>query len=285
MMCNRTDKPYDSFADPLTCDDALGNHRADGERPGLTPEGLQVSRLGVDDGISAGIADESKLVLLPSPSSTERAIISSEEMNGSLDKKAKVDADSEDPSFCANKEGARDMKIEEEESTHDGKHAHFNAKDVLFGRGGGTNLHPGNRFYRELIMSSRSTYDNASKAIKPEISRTIVEQVHNRGGRFLRKDRDGVYREVGKIVAKEKTSQALRHRTFELRNMEDPNRVKMGGRWKQQAEKRSGTKVWREMITWTIVITYFVFFYQQLTHGLRCLFYFRMIFMEVRHRV
>jgi hypothetical protein len=45
--------------------------------------------------------------------------------------------------------------------------ADFNQKDVLSGRGGATNLHPGNRFYRELILEHRSVYDMASKGRKP----------------------------------------------------------------------------------------------------------------------
>lgn len=109
----------------------------------------------------------------------------------------------------------------------------YTDKDVLSGRGGGTNLHPGNRFYRDLILSHRASYDEASKTMKPEISRQIVLRIKERGGRFLRKDSDGLYYEIAEAEAKAKTSQALRHRTFELRNTNDPDRVKMNGRWKQ----------------------------------------------------
>jgi hypothetical protein len=119
----------------------------------------------------------------------------------------------------------------------------FTDKDVLSGRGGGTNLHPGNRFYRELILSHRSAYDDASKTMKPEISRQIVNKIRDRGGRFLRKDKDGLYYEIGEGLAREKTSQALRHRTFELRNIKDPSRVKMNGRWKQSGnQEKSDTE-------------------------------------------
>jgi hypothetical protein len=109
------------------------------------------------------------------------------------------------------------------------------------GRGGGTNLHPGNRFYRDLILSHRASYDQASKTTKPEISRQIVLRIKERGGRFLRKDSDGLYHEIAEADAKAKTSQALRHRTFELRNTKDPDRVKMNGRWKQSGN--DSTKV------------------------------------------
>lgn len=103
---------------------------------------------------------------------------------------------------------------------------------LLQGRGGGTNLHPGNRFYRDLILSHRAVYDESSKTVKPDISRQIVHAIHQRGGRFLSKEKDGKYREIGEVEAKAKTSQALRHRTFELRNTQNPDRVKMNGRWK-----------------------------------------------------
>jgi hypothetical protein len=140
----------------------------------------------------------------------------------------------------------------------------YNDKDVLSGRGGGTNLHAvsysclrclsftrgtnlvfyfhlpryqGNRFYRELILSHRTTYDEASKSKKPEMSRVIVKKVKDRGGRFLRKERDGLYYEISDNEARAKTSQALRHRTFELRNNKNPDRIKMSGRWKQEQDQ------------------------------------------------
>ena len=108
----------------------------------------------------------------------------------------------------------------------------YESLDVLCGRGGGTNLHEGNRFYRDLILSHRTAYDDATKAMKPEIAREIVQRIRERGGRFLRRGKDGLYYDIGDAEAKAKTSQALRHRTFELRNTKDPDRVKMNGRWK-----------------------------------------------------
>ena len=89
---------------------------------------------------------------------------------------------------------------------------------VLSGRGGGTNLHPGNRYYRDLIFTMRKDYDNASKSKKPLVSKRIVAMVRENGGRFLSKNRnDGLYYDIGDAAAREKTSQALRHRTFEMR--------------------------------------------------------------------
>jgi hypothetical protein len=114
---------------------------------------------------------------------------------------------------------------------------HYSDKDVLSGRGGGTNLHSGNRYYRELILSQCPAYEDASKMMKPEISRQIVVNIHKRGGRFLRKSKtDGIYYEIEECKAREKTSQALRHRSFELRNVLDPKRAKMNGRCQKSKE-------------------------------------------------
>ena len=125
--------------------------------------------------------------------------------------------------------------------------------DVLFGRGGGTNVHKGNKTFRELINAHRRSYLKARKNDKPTITQKILDQIRqNHGGRFLKKaptanggggggggggkkkkkgtaqegqeDEDvhdsvvgtGWY-EVDDITAKEKISQALRQRAPELK--------------------------------------------------------------------
>lgn len=113
----------------------------------------------------------------------------------------------------------------------------FTDQDVLSGRGGGTNLHPGNRFYRDLILSHRQSYDMASKAKKPAVSRKIVQMIRDRGGRFLRKEGDGLYHDIGDEAAREKTSQALRHRTFEMRNKEDSLRKRKPSKVTQEEQR------------------------------------------------
>jgi hypothetical protein len=103
----------------------------------------------------------------------------------------------------------------------------YSDQDVLSGRGGGTNLHPGNRHYRDLILSHRQTYDIASKSKKPNVSRKIVQMIRERGGRFLRKEKDGLFYDISYEAAREKTSQALQHRIFEMRNKEDPRKQRL----------------------------------------------------------
>ncbi|KAL7579338.1 hypothetical protein ACA910_014014 [Epithemia clementina (nom. ined.)] len=96
----------------------------------------------------------------------------------------------------------------------------FGEHDVLSGRGGGTNVHPGNRTFRDLINQNRRTYLKARKNDKPAISRAIVRTIRELNGRFLKKDeKTGMWFEIGDDAAREKTSQALRQRAPEMRKL------------------------------------------------------------------
>ncbi|KAL3923878.1 MAG: hypothetical protein SGILL_001388 [Bacillariaceae sp.] len=87
--------------------------------------------------------------------------------------------------------------------------------DVLFGRGGMTNGHAGNRRFRDVISLHRPDYIKATKMDKPNVARRIVKAIRhgNPPGRFLKKSEDGMWRDVGDKVASEKTSQGLRERS------------------------------------------------------------------------
>lgn len=92
--------------------------------------------------------------------------------------------------------------------------------DVLSGRGGGTNLHQGNRQFRDLINLYRRDYLKARKNDKPAISRSIVNSIREKTGRFLKKvEKSGLWFEIGDDAAREKTSQALRQRAPEMRKL------------------------------------------------------------------
>ena len=96
----------------------------------------------------------------------------------------------------------------------------FHDNDVLSGRGGGTNVHPGNRNFRDLINLHRRAYLKARKNDKPAISRAIVRSIRENNGRFLKKDeKTGLWLEIGDDAAREKTSQALRQRAPEMRKL------------------------------------------------------------------
>eukprot|EP00540_Astrosyne_radiata_P001467 CAMPEP_0116848000 /NCGR_PEP_ID=MMETSP0418-20121206/14745_1 /TAXON_ID=1158023 /ORGANISM="Astrosyne radiata, Strain 13vi08-1A" /LENGTH=313 /DNA_ID=CAMNT_0004479505 /DNA_START=128 /DNA_END=1069 /DNA_ORIENTATION=+ len=84
--------------------------------------------------------------------------------------------------------------------------------DVLCGRGGKSNHHPGNKRYRQVVGEMKSKYRAASaKTNKTALSRAIVDYVEGYGGRFLKKDpKTGTYFVLTKSEARKKTSQALR---------------------------------------------------------------------------
>ena len=91
--------------------------------------------------------------------------------------------------------------------------------DVLCGRGGETNHHPGNVQYRGLVKKYQRLYLKAKRRDKPKIARLIVDTVRRRTGRFLKKDQvAGVWKDVGNNKAREKTSQALREGAPEIRD-------------------------------------------------------------------
>ena len=94
--------------------------------------------------------------------------------------------------------------------------------DVLCGRGGETNNHPGNIQYRNLVKQYQRLYLKAKRRDKPKIARQIVDTVRRRNGRFLKKDAS-FWRDVGNNKAREKTSQALREGAPELRDGDDPD--------------------------------------------------------------
>lgn len=87
----------------------------------------------------------------------------------------------------------------------------FKDEDVLLGRGGLSNKHPGNKRYREEIENAKAVYRSASKDDKTKWASLLVEYVEKYGGRFLEKDKaTGKWYIVPDIVARRKAGQALR---------------------------------------------------------------------------
>lgn len=99
--------------------------------------------------------------------------------------------------------------------------------DVLCGRGGGTNNHPGNVKFRNVINEYKLRYLAASKVEKPKVARDVVDAWRRLDppGRFLARKGDSkkgpgsvkadgnVWYDVGDKKAREKASQCLRERT------------------------------------------------------------------------
>ena len=93
--------------------------------------------------------------------------------------------------------------------------------DVLCGRGGLTNNHPGNVFFRSLVRNRQEAYLFASKRDKALVAHGIVDVIRllKPPGRFLKKDKKDIWVEIGNKKAREKTSQALREKAPELMEM------------------------------------------------------------------
>jgi len=90
---------------------------------------------------------------------------------------------------------------------------HVLDSDVLCGRGGRVNRHPGNIMYRNIVSSMKIKYKNTISQIgKADLSRAIVQHVCNQGGRFIKKDEKSgkKFYILNQDEARRKTSQALR---------------------------------------------------------------------------
>lgn len=117
------------------------------------------------------------------------------------------------------------------------------ANDVLLGRGGGTNRHTGNIFFRDLVSEHQPAYVQARKRDKTLIAKSIVAHVRSKNGRFLREE-NGKWIDVGDKKAAEKASQALREGlSGRMRKI-----VKVGGAGLQKL-KKIGFSIYEDNIT------------------------------------
>ena len=93
--------------------------------------------------------------------------------------------------------------------------------DVLFGRGGYINIHPGNVRFRTKAFELRTWYEASTKEEKYNISKRLIESVKGEGHRFLEKTSDGLWHEVSGNGVRKKASQALRERVRGPTNSSD----------------------------------------------------------------
>lgn len=102
--------------------------------------------------------------------------------------------------------------------------------DVLLGRGGKSNHHPGNKKYRDEVGNLQQWYKASQKNEKTDLSQCLVNYVHSYGGRFLKADASGKWYIVTNLVARRKASQALReHATPEERAARKAEQLKKRG--------------------------------------------------------
>ena len=84
-------------------------------------------------------------------------------------------------------------------------------QDVLCGRGGRVNHHPGNAIYQQEKDRIQKKYLAAEKHEKTVISQELVDYVHARGGRFLKQEpKKDLWYEILPKEARKKASQTLR---------------------------------------------------------------------------
>jgi len=94
--------------------------------------------------------------------------------------------------------------------------------DVLSGRGGRINNHPGNIYYRKLVSTYKHSYldKNTKKLDKVKIADHIVVTIRNNmpSGRFLKEDTETKWwKEIGDEKARKKAGQAMREKATETR--------------------------------------------------------------------
>eukprot|EP00979_Chaetoceros_neogracilis_P001615 scaffold279_cov246-Chaetoceros_neogracile.AAC.8 len=99
--------------------------------------------------------------------------------------------------------------------------------DVLYGRGGGTNHHTGNKRYRKMVEGRKVDYVNSKRLDKPLVALNIIQRWRGQKppGRFLKfDDKKESWLDVGDKKAREKTSQALREKAPLLRKQQEEQR-------------------------------------------------------------
>jgi len=88
------------------------------------------------------------------------------------------------------------------------------ANDVLYGRGGRTNHHPGNRRYRALVKAKNVCYNSTIRPERGSVAHQTVTEwrtTQRPPGRFLKfNQKSGMWDDVGDAKAREKTAQLFR---------------------------------------------------------------------------
>jgi hypothetical protein len=102
--------------------------------------------------------------------------------------------------------------------------------DVMYGRGGGTNHHPGNKRYRNMVESRKLKYVNSKRLDKPLVALEIIREWRAQlpPGRFLKhNDKGDTWEDVGDKKAREKTSQALREKAPQIRKQQEEDNMEV----------------------------------------------------------
>jgi len=161
----------------------------------------------------------------PAPSSLDALALAcaAQDMRTKGSLSPRVDMSASSTPIVSNKshQGAADSLSRESDDGLGSPSFQLTNNDVLCGRGGLTNHHPGNVFFRRMVRMRQEDYLRASKRDKAGVARDIVDTIRKLDppGRFLKKDstNPGMWVEIGNRKAREKTSQALREGAPEKR--------------------------------------------------------------------
>jgi len=83
--------------------------------------------------------------------------------------------------------------------------------DILSGRGGLANKHPGNQMFRRIVNENKVLYQNCQKKThKHFLAVSIIAAMERQGGRFLKRHGNDGWVRATRKEAFQKTSQALR---------------------------------------------------------------------------
>lgn len=143
---------------------------------------------------------------------------------------------SETPAVAVAAEDASQKELDSSKPKEDYKNYPFRGikdphpNDVLYGRGGGTNHHPGNKRYRKMVEDRKVEYVACKRLDKPLVALGIIREWRGQKppGRFLKMDDNtGLWNDVGDKKAREKTSQALREKAPQIRLELDKERRDM----------------------------------------------------------
>mmetsp|Transcript_7006 Transcript_7006/g.12988 ORF Transcript_7006/g.12988 Transcript_7006/m.12988 type:complete len:344 (+) Transcript_7006:749-1780(+) len=95
----------------------------------------------------------------------------------------------------------------------------------VVGRGKGVQAHPGNKRLRELVEANLERYERASRLEKTLLAETIVRNIKDTSGRFLKLDsgRGGGWTEVNDETARDKIAHAFRTQRKSLTQRQSPS--------------------------------------------------------------
>jgi hypothetical protein len=99
----------------------------------------------------------------------------------------------------------------------------------LSGRGKGIQAHPGNKRLRELVEANLERYERATRLEKTLLAETIVRNIKDTSGRFLKLDsgRGGGWSEVNDEIARDKIAHAFRTQRKSQSQRQSPTAMKM----------------------------------------------------------